>query len=116
VAIAREASGDDERAQLRRRLIDASVYVLAVAVILRVGEARAMDMSAQRFAAGQRVNVEIGGKRVQAVFVRAGVQQEGVNVKSAAAPPGEGAAGIAWVRRSDTGEVEPFELRLISAA
>jgi hypothetical protein len=50
------------------------------------------------------------------VFVRAAVQQEGVNVKSAAAPGGEGAAGIAWVRRSDTGEVEPFELGLISPA
>jgi len=73
-------------------------------------------MSAQRFAAGQRVNVEIGGRRVQAVFVRAAVQQEGVNVKSAAAPGGEGTDGIAWVRRSDTGEVEPFELGLISPA
>ncbi len=61
--------------------------------------------------------MEIGGKRVQAVFVRLAIQQhEGVNVKSAAAPGGEGAAGIAWVRRSDTGEVEPFELGLISPA
>jgi hypothetical protein len=77
---------------------------------------RAIDMSAQRFTAGQRVNLEVGGKQVQAVFVRAAVQQEGVNVKSAAAPGGEGAAGIAWVRRSDTGEVEPFELGLISPA
>jgi hypothetical protein len=73
-------------------------------------------MSGKRFTAGQRVAVEIGGERVQAVFVRLAVQREGVNVKSAAGAGSEQAAAIAWVRRADTGEVEPFELRLISAA
>jgi hypothetical protein len=72
-------------------------------------------MSERRFSAGQRVDVEIGGERVQGVFVRLGVQREGVDVKAAAAPGGQ-EAEIAWVRRSDTGEVEPFELRLISPA
>ncbi|HLB21833.1 MAG TPA: hypothetical protein VK605_06960 [Solirubrobacteraceae bacterium] len=72
-------------------------------------------MSDRRFSAGQRVDVEIGGERVQAVFVRLGAQREGVDVKAAVAAGGQ-AAEIAWVRRSDTGEVEPFELRLVSPA
>jgi hypothetical protein len=72
-------------------------------------------MRGQDLSAGQRVTVEIDGERVEAVFVRLAIQQKGVNVKTAAAPGGAG-ADIAWVRRSDSGEVEPFELRLVSAA
>jgi hypothetical protein len=86
-------------------------------------------MSGQKLTAGQRVNVEVDGKAVEGVFVRLAASLHDVNAKSAAAVASrrdvgargatphaaESAAAIAWVRRSDTGEVEPFELRLVSA-
>jgi hypothetical protein len=73
-------------------------------------------MSGQtRFAAGERVTVEIDGQPVTGVFVRFAARDDGVNVKSAAASR-EASAGIGWVRRSDTGEVEPFDYQLISRA
>jgi hypothetical protein len=62
--------------------------------------------------AGERVVVELDGERIAGVFVRYARPQEGVNVKGA---EGAGAA-VGWVRRSDTGEIEPFEYDLISAA
>lgn len=66
----------------------------------------------QRFNAGQRVVVELDGEKIDGVFVRYSLQQEGVNVKGAERP----GAAVGWVRRSDTGEIEPFEYGLISAA
>lgn len=69
-----------------------------------------------RFAPGQRVNVEIDGRQVAGVFVRSAAPGNGVNVKGAD-PAGKACGGaIGWVRRSDTGEVEPFEHELISDA
>ncbi|HEX3433412.1 MAG TPA: hypothetical protein VHT25_05045 [Solirubrobacteraceae bacterium] len=66
----------------------------------------------RRFSAGQRVIVELDGETIEGVFVRYAPQQGGVNVKGAA----RAAAAVGWVRRSDTGEIEPFEYGLISAA
>jgi hypothetical protein len=74
-----------------------------------------VGVSGERFSAGQHVDVEIGGRRIQCVFVRYAAPQPGVNVKGAESSAGESAAEIGWVRRSDTGEVEPVELRLICA-
>jgi hypothetical protein len=68
-----------------------------------------------RFAPGQRVNVEIDGRQVAGVFVRSAAPGEGVNAKGAGAA-GETGGAIGWVRRSDTGEVEPFEYELICGA
>jgi hypothetical protein len=68
-----------------------------------------------RFAAGEHVTVEIDGHHVAGVFVRFAARGDGVNVKSAAASR-DAPAGIGWVRRSDTGEVEPFDYQLISRA
>jgi hypothetical protein len=68
----------------------------------------------RRFKAGERVVVEFGGERIEGVFVRYALQQQGVNVKGAEGSADAGAVG--WVRRSDTGEIEPFEYGLISAA
>jgi hypothetical protein len=70
----------------------------------------------RRFIAGERVTVEIDGQRVEGVFVRFAEQQHGVNAKGAAAPDGRQPPGVGWVRRSDTGEVEPFAYGLISRA
>jgi hypothetical protein len=69
-----------------------------------------------RFAQGERVTVEIDGRRVAAVFVRVAAPGNGVNVKGAGAEGEAGDGAIAWVRRSDTGEVEPFDYELISGA
>jgi hypothetical protein len=66
----------------------------------------------RRFTAGQRVIVELDGAKIEGVFVRFSQQQEGVNVKGA----GDAGAAVGWVRRSDSGEIEPFEYGLISAA
>lgn len=66
-----------------------------------------------RFAPGRRVNVEIDGRQVAGVFVRSAAPGEGVNVKGSPAAAERGGA-IGWVRRSDTGEVEPFSYELIS--
>jgi hypothetical protein len=65
------------------------------------------------FATGERVYVEIDGARVDGIFVRAG-QLEPVGPER----PAEQASkrDVAWVRRADTGEVEPFDRRLVSAA
>jgi hypothetical protein len=68
-----------------------------------------------RFAAGQRVSVEIDGEQIVGVFVRFVAPDDGVNVKSGSVSR-EPRAGIGWVRRSDTGEVEPFDYELISGA
>jgi hypothetical protein len=65
----------------------------------------------RRFTAGQRVIVELDGAKIEGVFVRFSQRQEGVNVKGA----GDGGAAVGWVRRSDSGEIEPFEYDLISA-
>ncbi|MHB8233931.1 MAG: hypothetical protein ACYDHT_04685 [Solirubrobacteraceae bacterium] len=62
--------------------------------------------------AGEPVTVELDGEKIDGVFVRYAPQQGGVNVKGAE----QAAAGVGWVRRSDTGEIEPFEYGLISAA
>jgi len=70
----------------------------------------------QRFTRGQRVSVEIDGKQVESIFVRAAAPQQATAVEGAGAFRPGSAAEIAWVRRSDTGEVEPVEYRLISAA
>ncbi len=65
-----------------------------------------------RFAPGQRVNVEIEGRQVAGVFVRS--RRPARASTSKASPQAEGGGAIGWVRRSDTGEVEPFGYELIS--
>jgi hypothetical protein len=76
-----------------------------------------IGMSRQRrFTAGERVTVEIDGKQVEGVFVRFAEQQQGVNAKGGAAPGDLQLQGVGWVRRSDTGEVEPFAYELITGA
>jgi hypothetical protein len=67
------------------------------------------------FSEGQGVLVEIDGEQVEGVFVRPGEQAEGVTVET----PGVDAPykrDVAWVRRSDTGEVEAFLYERIHAA
>lgn len=66
----------------------------------------------RRFTAGERVVVALDGQRIEGVFVRYALEQQGVNVKGA----GGAGAAAGWVRRSDTGEIEPFEYGLISPA
>jgi hypothetical protein len=66
----------------------------------------------RRLTAGERVIVELQGEKIDGVFVRYAPQQEGVNVKGAE----DAGAAVGWVRRWDTGEIEPFEYDLISAA
>jgi hypothetical protein len=86
------------------------VYVRRLAVIFTLvsGESR--------FAPGRRVNVEIDGRQVAGVFVRSAAPGEGVNVKGAGGAAQTRGGAIGWVRRADTGEVEPFEYELISGA
>jgi hypothetical protein len=62
----------------------------------------------QDFSTGARVYVEIDGERVEGIYIRAGELE---------APGREEPSKrkVAWVRRSDTGEVEPFDHRLVSA-
>jgi hypothetical protein len=66
------------------------------------------------FSEAQRVYIEIDGGRVEGVFVRPGEQAEGVIVESPAVD-GPYKRDVAWVRRSDTGEVEPFVYESVSA-
>jgi hypothetical protein len=73
-------------------------------------------MGGETFTRGQRVNVEIDGKQVESIFVRAAAPQQAAAGEGAGVARPGSAAEIAWVRRSDTGEVEPVEYRLISAA
>jgi hypothetical protein len=72
-------------------------------------------MEDEKLARGQRVNVEIDGRQVDSIFVRAAAPREVTGDKGAAVSGERGVAELAWVRRSDTGEVEPVESRLISA-
>lgn len=67
------------------------------------------------FSAGQRVNVEIDGRQVEGEFLRPGEPEEGVTVTSPAVD-GPYKRDVAWVRRSDTGEVEAFVYERVSAA
>jgi hypothetical protein len=76
-------------------------------------------MGDEKFTRGQRVNVEIDGRIVESIFVREAAAQDAADedaadVKSAASGTERGAARMAWVRRSDTGEVEPVEYDSIS--
>jgi hypothetical protein len=64
----------------------------------------------RRFKAGERVVVELGDEKIEGVFVRYALEQHGVNVKGTE----DLGAAVGWVRRSDTGEIEPFEYGLIS--
>lgn len=73
-----------------------------------------MIVSGERFTAGQRVDVEIAGRPVSCVFVRYAAAQASANVKDAGPRAGHAAVEVGWVRRSDTGEVEPFDVQLIS--
>ncbi len=66
------------------------------------------------FSAGQRVVVQTDGG-VEGDFVRPGEPDEAVTVTSPAVV-GPYKRDVAWIRRSDTGAVEPFEYRLVSAA
>ncbi len=66
----------------------------------------------RRLTSGERVVVELDGARIDGVFVRYALAQEGVNVKGAE----RAGAAVGWVRRADTGEIEPFGYDLISAA
>ena len=72
-------------------------------------------MGDEQFTRGQRVSVEIGGRQVASIFVRDGAPQEAVGGERAL-PSSGAAARLAWVRRSDTGEVEPVDYSSISAA
>jgi hypothetical protein len=70
----------------------------------------------RRLTAGERVTIEIDGRQVEGVFVRFADQRHRVNAKGAA-PAGElQPGGVGWVRRSDSGEVEPFAYHLITRA
>jgi hypothetical protein len=65
------------------------------------------------FSDGQGVYVEIEGEQVEGVFVRPGEPEEGIMVET----PGVDAPykrDVAWVRRSDTGEVKAFLYEAIS--
>jgi len=59
------------------------------------------------YLAGQSVYIDLDGEQVEGVFVRPGEPSEGVTVESPAAD-GPYKRDVAWVRRSDTGEVEAF--------
>jgi hypothetical protein len=71
-------------------------------------------MGGSTFTAGQRVNVEFDGRQIECIFVRDGARHRATDVKGGAGLAGETASEFAWVRRSDTGEVEPVDYRLIS--
>jgi hypothetical protein len=62
----------------------------------------------QDFSTGAHVYVEIDGERIEGIYIRAGELE---------APAGTEPQRrkVAWVRRSDNGEVEPFDHRLVSA-
>jgi hypothetical protein len=74
-----------------------------------------MQTMTDSFSKGQRVYVETGGERVEAVFVRPGDPVDAITVESpAAVAPYK--RGVAWIRRSDTEAIEPFRYNLVSAA
>jgi hypothetical protein len=64
---------------------------------------------------GRRVFVDTDGGRVEGVFARVGTPDEGVTVESPAAD-GPYRRDVAWVHRTDSGEVEPFQYDHIKAA
>jgi hypothetical protein len=66
------------------------------------------------YSAGQSVSVEIDGQRVRGVFVRPGEPDEAVTRESRGIE-GPYKRDVAWVQRDDTGDIEPFEYRLLSA-
>jgi hypothetical protein len=70
----------------------------------------------RRLTPGARVTVEIDGRQVAGVFVRFADQRHRVNAKGAAADGELQPGGVGWVRRSDSGEVEPFAYHLITRA
>lgn len=65
------------------------------------------------FSAGQSVYIDVDGEQVEGVFVRPGEQAEGVTIESPAADAPY-KRDVAWVQRSDTGEVEAFMYERIS--
>jgi hypothetical protein len=65
------------------------------------------------FSAGQSVYINVDGVQLEGVFVRPGEQAEGVTFESSAADAPY-KRDVAWVRRSDTGEVEAFLYERIS--
>ena len=67
------------------------------------------------FSEGQRIYIEVDGARVEGAFVRPGEQVEGITVESPAVN-GPYKRDVAWVRRSDTGDVESFLYERLSAA
>lgn len=65
------------------------------------------------FSAGQAVYVEISGEQVEGVFVRPGEPSEAITVESPAVI-GPYKRDVAWVRRSDTRDVEAFAYERVS--
>jgi hypothetical protein len=65
------------------------------------------------FSAGQAVSIDVDGEQVEGVFVRPGEKAEGVTVEGRAVV-GPYKRDVAWVRRSDTGDVEAFLYEWIS--
>jgi hypothetical protein len=66
------------------------------------------------FSEGQNVSVEIDGERVGGVFVRPGDPDEAITRESRGIE-GPYKRDVAWVQLDDTGDIEPFEYRLLSA-
>jgi len=64
---------------------------------------------------GQHVNVYTDDGVIAGTFVRPGEQAEGITVESLAVN-GPYKRDVAWVQRSDTGDVESFRYQHVSAA
>jgi hypothetical protein len=65
------------------------------------------------FSEGDAVSVETDGGQVEGVFVRPGEPGDGITVESPAVD-GPYKRDVAWVRRSDTGDVEAILYERIS--